>query len=187
MNSSLSSGCKTNLSSSTRQVAHECFYFTSHSIDYCCFLANLTTHSFAYFTSIWWLLLISCPGISSNTEKCLSRFNIRISFCLHLDFASDTNFSLATSSAVEKLFLPAWTKYIYTFSPLLSVCSQPLLLLCVSHNAPCCLLFYSREHHNGCPLHYMWPAYSSGAAVEFEYFPHNFLLFWVVTVVTVQA
>lgn len=126
MNSSLSSGCKTNLSSSTRQVAHECFYFTSHSIDYCCFLANLTTHSFAYFTSIWWLLLISCPGISSNTEKCLSRFNIRISFCLHLDFGSDTNFSFATSSAVEKLFLPAWTKHIY-IHPVL--CSQPALSL----------------------------------------------------------
>ena len=61
-----------------------------------------------------WLLLISCPGI----RKCLSRFKFRISFCLHLDFGSNTNFSLATSTAVEKLFptsLDTIYIYIYTY------------------------------------------------------------------------
>ena len=152
--------------------AHECFYFSSHS--FCCFFGcwmnqNLITHPLAYFSSIW--LVAACNFILDQTPS----------------------FSLAASPAVEKLFLPAWTQYLHTSSPLLPVCSQPLLLLCVSHNAPCCLLFYSREHHNGCPLHYMRPAYSSGAAAEeFEYllaptFTTTSSFFWVVTVVTIQA
>lgn len=102
-----------------------------------------------------------------TVEKCLRGLTVGSSFvyiCI-MDQAvgekKDTGTYFAASTSVEMLFSQL-SQFMYHVPILYSLSA----LLCVSHNAPCCRLFNSPEHHNGCPLHYIWLAYSR---VKFEY------------------
>lgn len=103
-----------------------------------------------------------------DCRKMSQRFNSGIIFCLHLHYGSGCwgkkgHRNIFCSFYIcRDAILPTWTQFMYHVPILYSLSA----LLCVSHNAPCCRLFNSPEHHNGCPLHYIWLAYSR---VKFEY------------------